>query len=766
MLISRWSLRVWFFCLAVVVLASCRSTKYVGDGEYLLNRVEIKNSIRSIPKQELNSYIRQRENMKILGFWRFHLGLYNLSGQDSTKGFNKWLRRIGEAPVIYESYLKDISSDQLKIFLQNKGYFRAEVQDSVVLLSPRKVKVVYDLVPSQRFKINRVDYLIEDDSLKAIVESDSIRSLLKRDKPFDSDLHDKERERITEKLKNLGYYSFSKEYVHFVADSTIGNYMVNDSLILKKSISKDSAGLVYETLHKKYQYKNVFYIIESGSEEDLSLISYDTLEYSGSKFLFKQKLEVHPSVIFNSSHIVPGEMYRIESVNKTQLLLANLQAFRYVDIRFREVGDTTQNVRDLNVYIQLASAKPQSFTIEVEGTNSSGNLGAAGNIRYQHRNLFKGAEVLDLSFRTSAEREFVRDTLDKFNTLEVGFDAGIEFPKFLIPYFIEGFRKRYNPKTTMRVAYNYQRRPDYTRTIANFRFGYNWRPTRLVTHYLYVSDMNLIQLPYIHPTFADRIDSTFLKYSYEDHFILNSSYSLVFNNQFRPTQKEYLFGRFNFELAGNLLNLLAPMWQDYNREEGYQIFGIRYAQYVKGDIDLRYHHTTNSINSFAYRFYTGVGYPYGNLKVLPFEKRYFSGGANGIRAWPVRGLGPGTFVDTVSTFYNQTADIKLELNAEYRFKLFWILEGALFVDAGNIWSIRKEGSVEGGLFKWDSFYNEIAVGVGSGIRLDFSYFLLRVDAGIRARDPAKPNGQRWVLGNRDAYMWNNMALNFAIGYPF
>ena len=751
----------------LILSYSCQTTKYVPDNKYLLNKVEIKNVTRDVSKQELMSYVRQRENVRILGFWRFHLGLYNLSGKDTSKWFNRWMRKIGEEPVIYDSELTKRSESQMNMFLQNKGYFRSSIRDTVIYKGTKKIKVVYEIEPSVRYKINQINYRVEDDSIKRIIEQDSVKSLVKRGKPFDGDVHDNERDRITSKLKNLGYYAFSKEYIYYVADTTVGNHLVNDSLIVKKALVSEDNGMNKEENHKKYRYRNVYFIITDDTRSNLDeTFEYDTLEYSKCFFLFKKIIEVHPSVIYNSSHIIPGELYRADNVDKTQMLLSGLKIFKYVDIRFKIINDTDEaNFGQLDVYIQLISNNKQSFTIEVEGTNSSGNLGAAGNLKYQHRNLLRGAEVLDLSFRTSAESEFVRDTKTKFNTFEIGVDAGLEFPKFLIPYFIEGFRKKYNPKTTFNVAYNYQRRSDYTRTIANFRYGYNWRPTRYVTHYLFASEMNLIRLPYIHPGFWNDIDSTFLRYSYEDHFILNSSYSLVYNNQLKPSQKDFVFGRFNLELAGNLLQGLAPLWQKNKGSGEQEIFGIKFAQYIKSDFEIRYHKPINEVNSMAYRFFAGVGYPYGNLKVLPFEKRYFTGGANGIRAWPVRGLGPGSYVDTISRFYNQTADIKLEMNAEYRFKLFWIMEGALFADAGNIWSIRKESSVTGGLFKWDEFYKQIAVGIGTGLRLDFTYFLIRVDWGIKARDPSRDKGDRWILG-KESLKSKNMALNFAIGYPF
>jgi outer membrane protein assembly factor BamA len=750
------------------VLSSCRSTKYVPDGQKLLARVEVKNSARDLSRSELESYIRQKENSRIFGFWKFHLGLYNLSGSDTSKGINKWLRRIGEEPVVFDPTLVQASNNQLRLLLNNRGYYTGQVTDTTVELGKHRVKVVYGINPGKRYRIQSLGYSIEDDSIRPLIMADTTRSLLKAGRPFDSGLHDQERARITKKIRDEGYFAFSKDYIYFIADSNQRNYFVRDSMIVRRPESSLPGQRLLS--HQRYRYRQVIYqvknsLFKSQSSNAEVIATPDTIDYLGVKIVFSSIADFHPSVLTNSSYIVPGEYFHASNVEKTQLLLNSLQLFRYVDVRFQEVeGSETDSIRYLDCFIQVIPARYQSYGIEVEGTNSSGNLGAAGNLKYRHRNLFSGAEVLDMSFRLAGENQLVAATREDFRTLETGSEIAIEFPKFLIPYKIESFRKRFNPKTTVSLAFNYQRRPDYTRTIANLRIGYNWRSSRSLTHFLYPSELNLVNIPKISDAFWNNINGTFLQYSYEDHFILNSNYSVVYNGQVRTNQTEFWFGRFYVEGAGNLLNGLNSLWKKDGSEFN-EILGIRYAQYVKSDVDLRYHHALNKFNSFAYRFFAGVGYPYGNLKVLPFEKRYFGGGANGIRAWPVRGLGPGIYEDPTSSFYNQTADIKLELNAEYRFKLFWIFEGALFADAGNIWSIRKDASPEGGLFYWDNFYNQIAVGVGWGLRFDFDYFIFRLDMGLKARDPVKPVGQRWVFGSYPL-SWSNTAFNFAIGYPF
>ncbi|MBS2212042.1 BamA/TamA family outer membrane protein [Carboxylicivirga mesophila] len=760
--------------LILVGLFGCRSTKYVPEGEYLLNKVEVDNQAKDISNEEIKYYIRQKENVKILGFWRFHMGLYNLSGRDNSKGFNQWLRRIGEEPVLYDELLKEKSNEQISLFLKNKGYYNAQVSDTVVFYNNKKAKVRYTINAGDRYSINKLSYRIDDDSIRKYVYADTAKTVLKSGAPFDADLHDDERKRITQNMRNEGYYGFRKEYVYFLADSAIGNYRVNDSLIIVKDRIQEAGKADSIISHRKYKIKDVYFMVGYDPQKAVRkgadyMNQFDSLEYGGCKILYADNLEFRADVLVNSNYIFPGDYYNQQLVEKTQLLLSELQLFRFVNIRFKIVeGESDSDGNGmLECIIQLSSSKMQSYTVDLEGTNSSGNLGAAGSFRYKHKNFLRGGEVFDMRFRVAGENQIAKDK-STFQTLEYGGDATLTLPKFMVPFKVDNFRRRFNPRTNFTLSYNYQRRPDYTRTIANGRFGYAWKSSPLVSHYLAPIDFSVINVPYIHPDFKSNIDSTFLRYSYEDHLISSTSYTFTYNEQSIAGNKNYHFLQANIQSAGNIIDGVVSLFSSRDGEDYNEVLGIRYAQYIKADIDWRYHMNVNRANSFAYRLFVGAGYPYGNLTVLPFEKRYFSGGANSIRAWPVRGLGPGSYEETQLNYYNQTADIKLEANAEYRFKLFWLLEGAFFVDVGNIWTIRNSGHEEidaKGLFKFDKFYKQIAVGVGTGARLDFNYFVFRLDMGIKARDPILPEGQRWILG-RKAITWDDMAFNFAIGYPF
>lgn len=759
----------------VLLFSGCNTTKYVPENERLLARVQIKHDARDVSRDDLKSYLRQQENLRILGFWKLYLGIYNLSGQDTSKGINRWLRNIGEAPVIFDSTLVDRSVEQMGLFMRNRGYYLSQVEDTIRYPSLKKARVTYNIWSGPRYRLNDVFYRIEDKGLEHLVLNDSINSILRRGRGFTSDMHNRERDRITTMLQENGYYNFSKAYIYFLADSTIGGHRINDTLVIMRP-PENVAGRTAGGNHAQYSIRNVYFQVDmdpqdiSFSDVQEGLVA-DTLFYEGVYIMYDKELAFKPDVLTNSNYIVPGDLYKASLVERTQSLLSGLRVFKYINIRFRDVdGQIDEQGRYLlDCVIQVLPGKYQSYSVEVEGTNSSGNLGAAGNFKYQHKNIFKGAELFTLNTRLARQNQFVIRGGDgeKFNTLEMGVDASVVFPKFFMPFRIEKFRQRYNPKTTIAVAYNYQRRPDYTRTIAHARLGYTWRSSRYSSHSLFPLDFNLVNIPTVSSAFWEYIErNPFLRYTYEDHLIANLNYTYLYNQQqLGRGPRDFWYFRFTAESAGNTLDLLSPLWSSGQTADYNTILGIRYAQYFKTDVDLRFHNSLGRFNSITYRFFGGIGIPYGNLNVLPFEKRYFSGGANSIRAWPVRSIGPGTFKDEAATFYNQTADIKLEMNVEYRFPLFWLLEGALFVDAGNIWGLRDDVSPEGGLFKWDTFYKQLAVGTGFGTRLDFNYFIFRIDTGLKLHDPSAIAGEKWIPFNRK-YTWGDVAFNFAIGYPF
>ncbi len=759
--------------LVLLQLVSCRLTKHVPDNEYLLKKYKIefedKSTKKVLKKDELEKHIKQKPNKKILGL-KFHLWLYNLSNEKKDNKFNNLLRKLGESPVIWDKYTTNKTEQRLALFIKNKGYHQAAVNDSVWFKN-NKASVVYKIELNEPYIINNIKYSFEDTSLRPIIISDTTNSLIKKGKRFDVEYLQNERVRIEALLKNKGYYNFSREYIHYQVDSTVGNKRVDITINVKKYTTEYADNNYITTKHPRYSINNIY--IHANYDPQQVLANKE--EYYGKldttiidHFFYirdtTRPVKIKPKVIINTIYIETGKIYRYKDVQQTYNHLSSLQLFKLINIKFTEKNNQADlNNPGLDCNIQLSPTLFQSYNLEVEGTNASGDIGVAGNIVYQHKNLFKGAEMLDVRLRTAMEALKEREFNQYSNTLQYGADVRIKLPRFLLPVKRESFIKKYNPKTNLSMSYNYQRRPDYTRAIANSSFGYNWKGNKFNSHMINPFELNFVNLMDTSKVFWNEIDP-FLKNSYQDHLIGYSSYRFLFNNQNVEENTDFIFIRFNTEIAGNILSGISNLLEQPKEDGSYSLFGIKYAQYVRTDIDLRYYHQLNESDKLVYRFFSGVGYPYNNSDVMPFEKKYFSGGANSIRAWQVRTLGPGSYKEE-SKYPNSMGDIKLEANVEYRFALVWLIEGALFVDAGNIWAINKDDNRGGAFFKADQFYKDIALGTGFGMRFDFSFFVFRFDLGIKARDPANPSGEKWILGNQKIHS-DHLNLNIGIGYPF
>jgi len=771
-------------------IVSCSTTKYVGEEEYLLSKASVKIDDKNISSSELKQNIKQQPNIKILGFMKFHLGLYNLSGKNKKKGINKWLQKIGEEPVIYEDFQTQRSKVQLDIYLKKKGYYDAVIEDTVIFRR-KKAKLQFNIKAGEPYRFRHIydekselprTFLSPFQKLNEISDTSKIRHYLVADslnreiqpgQNVDSDVLGKERNRISKVMKNKGYFNFSKEYIHFMMDSVGKDHQMDVFVGIKKPQSLN--------VDKKYRIRSILVNTEYDPKpllmnDSVYLSKLDTLSHDACSFVYKKKLKIKPDVILNSLGFQTGNLYNLSEVEQSYSKLQALNQYKFVNIRF-EISTESENEAEgsLDCFIQLTPHKKQSYAVEVEGTNSSGNIGFAGKLNYQHRNLLRGAEVLDI--RLSSATETVKSSEQtNFFSKEYGGEIGLSTPKFLLPFLnANKFRRKYNPKTRLSLAYSFQKRPDYTRKQADVSFGYNWKSSRYFSHNFNLVELSFVDVKNLSQDFINSIDNLYIENSFTDHVISTTRYSFVYNNQNLNKPSNYNYLRFGFEFAGNTLSMVDKLLgkkekEDFNDEgvlEGtyYEFFGVRYAQYVKMDIDYRYNWHINKANTLVARMFMGLGYAYGNLEVLPFEKSYFSGGANGIRAWQVRSLGPGGYSNDEATYPNNTADLKLEGNLEYRFKLIWALEGALFLDAGNIWAVSSKDNRPDAKFEMNRFYKEIAIGTGFGARVDLNFILFRLDLGVKLRDPSLPENDRWIIKNRP-FKFSQLTYNIGIGYPF
>jgi outer membrane protein assembly factor BamA len=755
-----------------MIIGSCNPVKYLPEGETLLDRSEIRVDEPAIKKSNLTPYIRQMPNKRIFGA-RFHLGLYNFSNLDKEGWPHGWLRKIGEEPVVFDPFAASKSAGEIENYLFYKGYFNSDVTADY---STRKQKtsVTYDVEAGRPYRFGQVDYQIADTTIGKLIFMDTVNCLINKGDIYDIDVLEGEMVRVERFIRDLGFYGFSRDKIRFTGDSTAGDRRVDITFIVSQQRIVEANGTVTEVPHRRFRIKNMYIIPEFDPGKSLSggedyITSLDTTLYRGFNFIDRvDKPALKYDVIIQALYIKPGDLYQVTNRERSEAHLNSLKAYRLVNVSYRESAEPgTARERYPDCIIQLTPVVQQAFTVEFEGTNSGGNLGGAVNLIYLHRNLFRGAEQLNMKLKGAYETLSEGATGSR-STQEYGFEATLTFPKFLLPFLeSETFVKNYNPRTVLKAAYNYQTLPVYTRTVANATFGYNWKAGNYTNHSVNPIQVNIVNLPYIEEGFEQRIDtSTYLAYSYKDIFIVGGNYTYVFNNQNIKKSRDYWYVKINGELAGNLVAGINMLVGSEKVDDSYEVLGQPYAQYLKGDIDIRYNTRINDASSVAYRLFMGAGIPYGNSRAIPFEKQYFGGGANGIRAWQVRSLGPGSYSSDETFFYNQTADIKLEANAEYRFKLFWIMEGATFVDAGNIWTFYTDEDRPGSKFEFNRFLDQIAIGSGVGLRFDLSFVTIRTDLGIKLRDPGSNLSSAWIPGSRPMRWRDDFTLSFSIGYPF
>lgn len=760
--------------VVLVLLSACSTTKYVPDGSYLLDEVEIVTDNKELKPSELSLYLRQKPNNKWFNLFKTQLHIYSLSGRDSTKWINKALRRVGDAPVIFSDLETRLTQDELKKSINNRGYMSASV-DYSTKVKKKKLKLTYHVTSGKPYRVRSISYRIPDKKVEEYILGDSANTLIREGILFDVNVLDNERQRITRHLTENGYYKFNKEYITYVADTVRNSYLVD--LAMHVDMFKAHADATPEP-HKQYYMNNVSFITDYDvmQSSDIGSIEInDSIHYRNHPIYFKDKLNLRPKILATNSAIGRGGLYNVQDVENTYSNFSRLQYIRYTNIRFYEtqLGDTTK----LNTYVMLTKNKPKSISFQLDGTNSAGDLGAAAALSFQHRNLFKGSELFSLRLRGAFEAvSGLQTTYRDDGYTEIGVEASLNFPRFIFPFLSSDYRKKIRATTELNIQYNYQFRPEFTRIVASAGWGYRWGLKQQYSqHRIDLVDINYLYMPWISADFKDKYlqenkENYILKYNYEDRLIVRTGYSFTYNSAGRALVNNTLIGnsyavRFNVESAGNLLyafSSLAKLPKNGNNE--YTLFDIPFAQYVKADIDFAGNYVIDSRNSIAFHVAAGIAMPYGNADVIPFEKRYFSGGANSVRGWSVRELGPGKYVGD-NNFLNHSGDIKFDASIEYRTKLFWKFDGALFIDAGNIWTLRDYDDQPGGQFKLDSFYKQIAASYGMGLRLDLDFFVIRFDAGMKAINPIYESGRnRYPIYHPK--LSRDLALHFAVGYPF
>lgn len=757
------------FMITVLVLHSCSYGRFIPEDDYLLDEVAMVSESKDVNAGNFRGYVKQNPNARWFSRFKVPMRFYTLSGRDTSKYVNRLLQRIGEAPVIYDETLTDRSRRDILQALMVQGYLQGDVQVDRVI-KKKKIKAIYHLYPGRPYLLSSIRWQIEDPIIEDILRRDSAETLLKIGEIFNSNTLDEERSRINSKLSNLGYYQFNKEYITYQADTVKGTYLIDLTMRLKNPF--------HSNRHTVYTMGDINIITSQSTSRNLSLIPSDSIHYSGQNIFYDKVLAFRPQVLTDNVKLNSGDLYNLTKVQQTYDNFNRMKAFKYASINMQpSPSDSTR----LNCYVLTEYNRFRSISAELEGTNSAGDLGAAASLSYAHRNLFKGSETWMVKLRAAYEAITGLEGYTNQNYMEWGLESSINFPRFLFPFLAKDFRQNIKASSEVSVQYDLQNRPEFRRRVASAVWRYRWAKTgEKISHKFDVLDLSFISMPWISPTFKETyLDNltkynAILKYNYENLFIMKMGYSFVYNSMGLSGNTGSNSGtnsytiRANVETAGNTLQAFSKLIGASKNENGnYSVFKIAYAQYIKGDFDLSKSIRFDEKNSLALHMGLGVAVPYGNASMLPFEKRYFSGGANSVRGWNVRTLGPGKYhgVDRNIDYINQSGDVKLDLNAEYRTHLFWKVDGALFVDAGNIWTIRDYKDQPGGQFKITEFYKQIAMAYGLGFRLVFDYFILRFDAGMKAINPA-------YTTKKEHYPFINpkwgrdFTFHFAVGLPF
>ena len=778
--------------LAAAALAACNATKHLPSGAYLLtkNQVEIEKEPElpkedQITKLELDKYIRQQPNKRFLGT-NLPIWIYSQADTAKNNGWNRFKRRLGAAPVLLDSAQTALSAGGMKIYMDSKGFLDSEVIPTVDT-ADRKAQVTYHARQGKPFRIGTIRYDFRDRFVKAIILSDTANTLLHTGNIFDANVLDNERARITNFLKNQGYYNFSINNISYVADSTVGGRRIDLTVLVKQYMAGyDTNGEAVLDNNRIYRIRdiNVFpdYNPTVATTDSLYKTRLDTVRYRGLNIIYDTKQHVRSEILRRTISLYPNALYSAQDVKRTYDNIMRLGYYKSASILFTEVADSTQKdnfisfvgtdstgsdeadytaEHYLSCEVLCTPALRQSYSVNLEGTTSADYFGVMAKVGYQNRNLLRGVELFEVNVRGGYEFMYAGSKY-KSDAYEFGVSTSFSFPRLLTPFRVNRYNHALNPRTRIDLSYNTQKRPYYHRDLASAVWGYSWGKGRS-TFALRPVDLTLVNMRYVQDSFLKNLVNPYLQNSYTSQLIAGLSGSYLYTNQQKNANRGSIALRFNFETNGNLLNALYRIgFPNKEKDEYYTLLGIRYAQYFRTDLSFVKNFWLGQKSALVYRFFGGFGYAYGNSAALPFERLFYCGGSNSMRGWAARTLGPGIDGRIASDYPSQLGNMRLEMNLEARFPVWGFLHGAVFCDVGNIW-FAGQGTTPENQFQLRNFYKRVGLNTGIGARLDFNFFIFRLDWGIQLHDPNVNPGERWVIRN---FSLKHTALSFGVGYPF
>lgn len=774
MIVQRLKFYLVFTVAAAFFIGGCSNTHHLSQGESLLHKNKIKVETEDvfvkklISKSDFNDNLevlyRQQPNRKILLFFKFKLWIYNQFIEKSDSSW--WKRKVGEPPVIYDSSLANKTSRMMKNYLYNRGYFYADVKP-VEITKNKRTTVSYDVIPGNLYTLRKINFSAPSNELNQIINQQSINSLLIPGNPYDIEVFQSERERIANDFKNDGYYNFNKEFVYFEWDSTENSKQVD--IEIKVQQPADSSSF-------RIYYLNDIFILTGQPDK----LYRDTIKTGGYTFIGPKNLYKH-HIILNDIFLEKGTRYSQEKYRTTINRLGDIGIFKFVDVNLRP-KDSDSSGNKLDCSILLVPAKKIEINYEGElSTGSESYLGTTGKITFRNKNMFNRADIFEWKLNGEVESQLInnQELVSSFDSIIRNINFGTQFnfyfPEFLGPKWW-GFSKLFNPKTKISASNNFLQRVDlYNLNSINFSFGYDWKEFSFKRHMLNPVNINFVLVGKESDKFKEKLNSSpFLKNSFNNIVIVGTNYTFTFSNQEPNNFKNFIFFRGSADVAGLTMRTASALTHnmDFEKNSRYKVAGIDFAQFAKMDLEFRHYNVFSKYKTLVSRTALGIGSAYWNSTVMPYIKQFYVGGPQSIRAWHVRELGPGSYKDTArltNFFSDQTGDMKIEGNIEYRFKIIGIFRGALFVDGGNIWTVRKSEGRAGASFSFKNFYKEIAISTGFGLRSDFSFFVLRLDFGLKFRDPTLDEKNRWVFEKLDLTYKpsrKDMIVMLAINYPF
>lgn len=767
---KKWSMTKRFIIILFLTLftLSCSVTKRLQEGTYLLSSNELAVTFADslekkykIDKGTIKEFIptAQIPNTKFFGY-NLSVRIYQMADSASNSWGNRVLRKLGQAPVLFDSSLNKKALRNLKLYMDSEGYYNTRVTDTVIYKN-RRAYVKYKVDAGAPYFITSYNYHFADSAVMPFVLKNDYQSLIKNNMVLKRSLLENERLRITNDLQNEGFYYFSVGAVDYLVDSAANKAKVTVN-INKRVIDR------VKTNHRQYKIGSI-----TVSPSNRSLVYLNDPNPPVKKILYDSMLfayptiikSVRPKILSNLITIAPDDLIVKDNVNNTKSRLSSLSYFRSVNVLFKESPENNLNSKfgTLDCDIQLLQELKQGFKAEAEVATNTNYSGFSLTLGYTNKNIFRGGETLNLS--VTGGYDFMHGKGGK-DSWEIGGNALFSFPRFIAPFKFERIKTLSSVSTEFEALINSQRRPFYDRTITTLSYGYSWHSGKKFSYSYRPVTVSVINVPWKDPDYVDSLPNPYLKASYESQLIEGANFSIYFKDDYAG--KHQFTVRSNVETSGNLLYLgstvfKAKKFTNARDEEYYDVFNIRYAQYLRGDLTFTYELKAAKFLTLAYRLYGGGGYAYGNSSVMPMERQFYAGGGSSMRGWQVRTLGPGNTPQQVDAIYpNQLGNIRLETNLEARFPIYKIVHGAIFFDLGNVWSNEKGETNKEARFYFDSFYKQLAFNTGAGIRLDFDFFVVRMDWGIQLYNPGWAAGHRWIR----TFDLKNTALHFGIGYPF